>query len=686
MKFFLPLLLTSLTANAKPLSIEVVHNTAREIDNALVSAQIKQKITPNPIVDDATFVRRAFVNIIGRTPTLNEAKHFIDSKDPEKRFKIVDKLVQTPGFNSQLFNFWTDLLRVKTRNETAGLGWHVWLKNAVNKNMPYDHMVNHMLSAQGHVADNPAAGYYLRDRGMLLDNVSNTVQVFLGQQIGCAQCHDHPFDDTTQMEYFQLAAFLGGTEYRFQGGRDKIKELVGVAPGKNKNMMGMANMSRKERREMRQKMKGKLQKARDLGSVFRYHNRNALYDNPQKELKLPKDYQYDDGKPGENVKPGFLFGLETKDIPPTQRRKYFAKWVTSPKNPYFTKVIANRLWKQAFGYGLVANPDDWSNSPDPLFPEIVDLLEKAMIAADYDLKQYLRILYQTKLFQRQVTSESPAPGFSFHFAGPALRRLSGPQLRDSLITLLSGNIDHNTDESLQKSWTKYVTSFKALMKADQQQLAAIDKASDYSEVERRKVQKEISQLNTQMRKAKGEGDAALVKKIQQQIRDTRRLANQKTAKEGKNMMDMEANQVPIAMMAQAATRRRAPRSRPDHPENHLRTSELPTPANSGSTVAQFGGTDAESPSSAHTDASVPQILRLLNGQETNLLTDRGRFANHLRQQKTAKDRLQFLFLSIYATYPSKTDQKQFLSEVQTPQDAATLARAMLTSNRFLFVQ
>ena len=144
----------------------------------------------------------------------------------------------------------------------------------------------------------------------------------------------------------------------------------------------------------------KRNEARAIGQVFRYHNRNALADNTQKELKLPVDYQYDDGDAGDVVKPGFLFGLDTKDVKPEQRRAYFAKWVTSPKNPYFTKVIANRMWEYTFGYGLVANPDDWSNSPKPHYPELVDYVEKAMHAADYDLKQFLRILYHTNLFQR----------------------------------------------------------------------------------------------------------------------------------------------------------------------------------------------------------------------------------------------------------------------------------------------
>ena len=232
MKFLLPLILTIPAVFAKPLPLEVVRNTARELDEILLQGQQAQSVQANPIVNDATFLRRTYLNIIGRLPTSDEARSFLESGKEDKRTKLVDTLVESPGFNSRLFNFWSDLLRLKTREDSHGLGWHVWMKNAVEDNMPYDEMVGEMLAAEGHVANNPAAGYYLRDRGMLLDNVSNTVQVFLGQQIGCAQCHDHPFDDTTQMEYYQLAAFLGGTEYRFEEGRDKIKEVIGFDPNK----------------------------------------------------------------------------------------------------------------------------------------------------------------------------------------------------------------------------------------------------------------------------------------------------------------------------------------------------------------------------------------------------------------------------------------------------------------------
>ena len=561
MKFLLSLILSITASFAKPLPLEVVRNTARELDEVLIAGQKSEEIKANPIVDDSTFIRRSYLNIIGRLPTHDESRSFLESTGKGKRSQLIDSLVESPGFNSRLFNFWTDLLRVKTNTEHNGLGWHVWLKDAVENNMPYDRMVQEMLAAEGHIAENPAAGYYLRDRGMLLDNVSNTVQVFLGQQIGCAQCHDHPFDDTTQMEYYQLAAFLGGTDYRFDGGREKIKETIGFDQ-KKRPKKPFKKMTKEERRRFALQAKktqksalAKRNEARAIGQVFRYHNRNALAENTKKELKLPVDYQYDDGNAGDVVKPGFLFGLDAKDVKPEQRRDSFAKWVTSSKNPYFTKVIANRMWKYTFGYGLVANPDDWNNSPKTHYPQLVDYIEKAMLATDYDLKQFLRILYHTDLFQREVTTEEPSQGFSFHFQGPILRRLSAEEIRDSFVTLISGNIDSNTNNGLEEAWDDYVKSFNFLMSSNGQQLKEISVAVIEGEKQRRAIQKKISLLRTKAAKARENGNMAAFRNISVEIKQVQRTAG----KNYQNQKGMSDNSL-TAKAAPALARPRPPQS------------------------------------------------------------------------------------------------------------------------------
>ena len=672
----LPLLLSisSLTLAAKPLPLDRILQSARELDSILSTAQQAQGIKANPIINDSTFLRRSYLNIIGRLPTHQEAQQFLQNTSPHKRRELIDTLITSPGFHSQLFNFWADLLRLKTRQDHHGLGWHVWLKNAITQNTPYDEIVRKMLSAKGHTAEDPAVGYYLRDRGMLLDNISNSAQIFLGQQIGCAQCHDHPFDDTTQLEYYQLAAFLGGTEYRFGGARDKIREILSTDSPPEKKPQ-----PRKNRKNSAKQARNKRAQARDLASIFRNHQRNAITDRPTKNLKLPADYRYSDATAGDSVKPNFLFDLHTGSIPPEKRRSHFAHWVSSPKNPYFTKTISNRLWKYTFGYGLIPEVDNLSNSASSHYPELVAAIEKTMRSTGYDLQQYLRILYHTQLFQREISTQEPSPGFAFHFQGPTLRRLSAQEIRDTFATLASGNIDSNRNTSFEQAWEKYRHSFNFLMASNLTQLTEINEDIQQVEAQRRSAQKQASLLRTQLREAKENGDSSQLRKLTLELRGLRKR-NQK-----KSQPDSPPSEV--VTKARAAISRRPPSIRPEHPDFQMRSSELPAPQGGGSFIAEFGGSDAESPSSAHTKATVPQVLRLLNGPETSLLTKRKNlFASQLKTLSSPEERLDFLFLSLYSALPTQSEKEKFLPETKTPESTATLARAILTSNRFLFIQ
>ncbi|MEO8614669.1 MAG: DUF1549 domain-containing protein, partial [Luteolibacter sp.] len=224
-------------ANAKPLPEEVVAQAAARIDFLLNEDLVRANLKPNPRADDSTFVRRSYLGIVGRIPSGEEAAGFLNDTSPKKREALVEKLVASPGFDSHLFNWAADLLRVQTRQEQFGLGWHVWLRKSLAEDKPWDALVTEMLSSTGHCTTNPAVGYILRDRNMQLDNFSNTMQVFLGRQIGCAQCHDHPFEDWSQHEYYQMAAFGGGVEYRSPEAKDTVKKAVSEIATANKEVL-----------------------------------------------------------------------------------------------------------------------------------------------------------------------------------------------------------------------------------------------------------------------------------------------------------------------------------------------------------------------------------------------------------------------------------------------------------------
>jgi hypothetical protein len=259
--------------------------------------------------------------------------------------------------------------------------------------------------------------------------------------------------------------------------------------------------------------------------------------------------------------------------------------------------------------------------------------------------------------------------------------MSAEEIRDSFITLASGNVDSNTNNSFEETWDDYVKSFDYLMSTNSKQLKQISTAVIEGEKQRRALQKEVSLLRTKAAKARSDGNMAAFRRISTEIREVQKNYG-KAYNKGKGMSENS-----VTAKAAPALARRARTGRPDQPEFRMRASELPVPARGGTFIAEFGGSDAESPSAAHTEATVPQTLRLLNGLETSLLTNKkNSFARSLRAIESPSKRLDFLFLSLYSAFPTEDEKKAFLPEMKTPESSETFARAILTSNRFLFVQ
>lgn len=660
--------------SAKPFTQDQVRSTSHAIDQLVAGHLLKAKVKANPIIDDATFSRRAYISIAGRIPTRDEAVQFIDDPSATKRRALVDQLIDSSGYKSRMFNFWADLLRLQTNQDKYGVGWHVWIREAVDTNMPYDKLVYEMLASDGLATENPAVGYYLRDRDMLLDNVSNTVQVFLGNRIGCAQCHDHPFDDWTQKQYYELAAFTGGTTFQSDSARTRLRELTEYTlkqkrlnPAKNK--AAPKNKS-KQRQQAKARQNQARKIARDYASLFKDFRKNAISSDPRKQLRLPDDYHYNDGEPGDILQPQTLFGDPLKSIAPEDRRKAFSAWVTSRDSPYFTKVIVNRLWAEVFGRGIVDPLDDWSETTRVSHPELLELLCEVMKATDYDTKQFMRVLYHTRLFESATAAQEAARGRSYDFRGPLLRRMSAEELHDSFLVMESGNRDDITNNTLKQRWNNYKTTVNSLFTMSLPQLIALDDAADAQEKKVYAIRAEANKLRTQAAEAKASGDEKRAKQLTQQSREIF-IKSKRMERQSDNKM--------VSMIMQRNIRAKGGKT--------MRSSEQPAPYKAGSFMRQFGSSDRQTPDAAHTGASIPQALTLLNGQEVNAVTDgKGQLASNLRAAQSNSQRLETLFLSIYGTRPTDKEQQRFQALTETAADLRTLARAMMNSKRFLFVQ
>ncbi len=652
------------------LGLKEVLRAAATIDQLLEKDLADRELKPLPIVPDDIFVRRSYLTIVGRIPTPQEAARFLDDKAPDKRTRLIEKLANSPGYDSSAFNYFADLLRLQTTHEQYGLGWHVWLRNSLAADKPWDKIVHEMLSAEGHAVDNPAVGYYLRDRGMLLDNVSNTVQVFLGHQIGCAQCHDHPFDKWTQMEYYELAAFSGGISYRSEEARKAVSKVAELSKKRHPNIAKALKGKDKTARGRAQRTLNQ-RISREMRYLFRDFNKNEIAEAARQELKLPDDYQYDDADPGEAIEPATLFGAKVKDVAPEDRREVFADWVTSTENPYFTKVIANRLWDRTFGHGLVDPVDDWSSRSQGSHPEVLAYLEKAMKGVKFRTRDFERILYHTKLFQRQVSPQEATPGTDHYFVGPQLRRMSAEELYDSFTVLAFGNTDDNVNTSLAEKWKTYRGDVKQLVNLPAGKLVQAGKQARQLEDERRTFQLKSREIQIAMSKAKNAGNLKEVARLAQAQRALRREGQVKKEEMGA-AMNMVMRRYP-GRSARASL--------------NMRASEHPTPFRANHVVRQFGGSDRNTPEAAHTDATIPQALTLLNGQIAASTGNRNsKVFEALAEITNAEQRLEYLFLAFYSSRPTETEKKELLPLAENKEDIFTLARAMVTSKRYLFVQ
>lgn len=477
------------SANAAPTD---TRTAARQIDALLEKDWAANKLQGNPAADDNTFVRRIYLDIIGRIPTTRETETFLASKEADKRARLIDKLLASEGYVQHFFNYWADVLRAQSNGNQAGqitgAAYVNFVKESLRTNKPYDQFVRDLVAAQGKAWETGAIGYYMRDRGMPLDNMANTVRIFLGTRIECAQCHNHPFDKWTQMQFYKMAAFTFGIETQdYYGGtmgevRDLMREQEDTLrasfkeparpqrpnPPRNNGKLTKeqwqalqkefsakqteyaAQMKayevkmrevNKQRDEARQKLRKEQRNYQEAMNDIRDTMRYTSVSMRDRKVTLPHDYQYSDAKPRSAVEPGTMMGHEVTTLPGETPLQAYARWMTGKDNPRFNTVIVNRLWKKAFGLALIEPLDELMDATAPMNAEMQKHLEKLIVELNYDMKAFLRILFNTSTYQREVTRKEHAPGEVYHFTGPLLRRMSAEQMWDSFVTLINPNPD-----------------------------------------------------------------------------------------------------------------------------------------------------------------------------------------------------------------------------------------------------
>ncbi len=665
---------------------------AREVDRLVEQNLAAKQQKPNPIVDDATFVRRAYLGIVGRIPTGAETDAFLREGGSNKRNALVDRLIVSPGHTSHSFNWWADLLRVRTRlnRQVSGEPYAHWIKECIEQNKPYDAMVREMLAAEGpaYARGNGATGYHLRDLAMPEDDMSNTMRLFLGTRLECAQCHNHPFDKWKQKEFYELVAFNGGMQYR-----SNFEQSNAAGSLREIGREMVAKHGQQAQQAMRQ-----MTLAATLG----------LAGSGTGLTRLPQDYQYKDAKGGQPVAARAPFGPAAdlqvpapvagqrqarqprgnRNAPvgrPIDSRSAFGKWLTGPENPRFATVIVNRVWKRTFGRALIEPLDDLRDDTVASNPELQRYLDKLIVELGYDLREFERVLLRTRLFQREVTGTDP--GDDHAFAGPVLRRMTGEQVWDSLLTLVVPDLDGTLRPAGARAEEVYA-SYERLTNSTTEQLKAMVETAllrytdpaRFREMQRQRAAEQMSMMAAADANPQVDGDK------QRQARPLlRELARARQRK------DEAAVAKVTAQLRQLGVPLPGEQMRRQQPNQSLaRASDQPSPAPNGHLLREFGQSERETIDAGHTAASVPQVLTLLNGfVEQRILDNRGaELRRAIDGQKDAAGKIEAVYLGTLARKPTSAEASAWRAALTAEGEAGLrdLVWVILNSHEFRFIR
>ena len=346
-------------------------------------AKLKQMtILPSDLCADHEFVRRSFLDAVGRMPTPAETAAFLADKDTKKRDKLVDKLMTLPEFADFWALKWADVLRSsrKTIQLKGATGFQAWLRDKFATNEPFDVMVKELLTATGNTYSNPPANYY-RIAKDPMSLAESTAQLFLGVRMQCAKCHNHPFERWTQDDYYGLSAVFA---------RVKTKPESALGTAKPNPATSAEVVIALRDGEVTQPRTGKVMKPRFPGSG---------------EADVPKD---------------------------ADRRAAFADWLTKPGNGFFAKSVANRVWFHLMGKGIVDPVDDFRESNPAANDALLDALAKDFADNKFDLRRLVGTILKSRTYQLSAVPNETNKDDAKYFSHAVTKLLPAEVLLDAL--------------------------------------------------------------------------------------------------------------------------------------------------------------------------------------------------------------------------------------------------------------
>lgn len=351
---------------------------ANDIDRHVFAKQKELQVNPAPLATDEVFLRRVYLDTIGALPTADETRSFLDSKDPQKRAKLIDKLLDRDEYASFWALKWADVLRGSptTISERGVHSFHRYLVRTIATDKPMDLFARELLTGLGNTLNKPAANFYRISRTPD-ESAEAFAQLFLGVRVQCAKCHNHPFESITQTDYYGLSAYFAHVQLK--------------------------------------------------GAKFGLDD-EIVYLQPGREVQHPTTRKRQDP---------IAFGNPAGELAPdADRREKLAEWLTKADNRYFAPSLVNRVWYHLLGRGIVEPVDDFRDTNPPSNPELLDALAKDFVKNGYRLKPLVRSILNSNTYQLASVGAPKQSEFAAdpdrYFTKAAVRMLSAEQILDAI--------------------------------------------------------------------------------------------------------------------------------------------------------------------------------------------------------------------------------------------------------------
>ncbi len=428
---------------------------AETLDTVLAAENKDRGVTHVSVgkIDDMVFLRRASVDLIGRIPTIAEVDEYLAWPQAKRRDLLVDKLIASDRFADRWTVFFADLLRLRS-NVTGGSALIAYVHQAIQNDLPYNELASRLIATNGKAGRVPEVGFILGDNADPLAMASVTSQVFLGVRMGCAQCHDHPFDKWTRRDFYSMAAYFGKTR-RYESNftravyTSETKQTTVLWPPEDEAdpadrkalvpSFPFSMMDKKAKPEFIARYEALLEEraAKRDASKGKGPSLDALLADADKKVTRATGGS---GDPGQDEARSEINKINIKGslYRQSEYREELAALITSPRNRYFSEVFVNRVWKELVGRGFVEPVDDFRADNPASHPRALGLLADDFVASGFSFRQLVRTIIQTDTYQqkqvpRDVT-ELVQEELESSFLATPLRRMYSESLYDSIVT------------------------------------------------------------------------------------------------------------------------------------------------------------------------------------------------------------------------------------------------------------